>query len=112
MIIDSKNGKYILIFTQKEKQAIINAINYIMVDLIDELSTRTGYTADEYKNLLKKLDDIRQPEILFENTYLIMILQALNEVLHGISIPNFIAEIGIPKAELKNSFNQLSVFLR
>ncbi len=112
MIIDVKYGKFTLLFNQNEKEAITNAINYIMVDLINELQTRTGYNAAEYMDLLKNLGDTNQSIVLFEKTHLIMIHQALNEVVNGISIPNFIAEIGIPEAELKVSLDQLNDLLR
>jgi len=112
MIIDPKYGKFSLIFNQNEKEAIINAINYIMVDLINESQTRTGYNAAEYMDLLEILDDTNQSIVLFEKTHLFMIHQALNEVINGISIPNFIAEIGIPERELEISREQLSNLLR
>jgi hypothetical protein len=111
MIIDSKNGKYNLIVSQNEVGAIANAINYIIGDLNDELQTRTGYNVAEYKDLLKYMYDNHKSSMVFDKTYLIMISQALNEVVHGISIPNFIDEIGIPKADLKESLNQFRDFL-
>lgn len=99
--------KYTLDINDTEKNALINTINYLVNSLEEELSTRTGFSLDDYK---KFLDLFRAPNInsYHLNVYQLQMLhQAFNEILNGVFIDDFGNEIGLTLIEAEIFFKSL-----
>ena len=94
--------------TIAEKKALINVINYVINELNDELSIRTGFSLNEYKIFLEilKRDNLRN--YIFNKDQLQMLHQAFNEIINGIFIFDFEVKIGLTIKEAKEIFESLS----
>ena len=82
-------------------QTYYRGIKFILFELEDELSTRTGYTINEYKIILNKIDNCDASNLVFNEEENIMISQMFNEICNGINIPEFSSEIGVSKKEAR-----------
>jgi hypothetical protein len=92
----------ILTISNREKVAIQKIIDLIIKELNGELSTRTGYSEQEYKDLQMKFIDSSLHEQVFNEQEIIMIHQMFNEVCNGINIINYEDSIGLAKNEAKS----------
>lgn len=91
---------------EDDRIAIVHVIAYVIEHLNEELTIRTGFSKEEYQNLIVKITNSGDQS--FSNDEVIMIHQALNEVCNGILISDFEKEIGVPVIKIKEMLEILN----
>ena len=92
-------GNSLIRMSDAERNALINSINFIIDDLgEDELSTRTGFSIEQYQDIRQLIQNVNS--ITLDTEQLRMLDEALNEVGQGIFIPEFEKEIGLPHDDI------------
>jgi len=98
-------------FCEGENFSLVKIIAFIMEDLINELQTRTGYNEEEYTLLRKHLLNNQNKKTTLSWEQLMMLRQALNEVLHGIHISDYVAEFGLTEERMEGMFDEIDAIL-
>jgi tRNA C32,U32 (ribose-2'-O)-methylase TrmJ len=95
--IDESN--YFINFGDEDVAIIVNIVLFIIENLEEELSTRTGFSNEEYQSLVQKLKSPAAASFSIEE--LAMMRQALNEVCNGIPEAQMedLVRLALPKAE-------------
>jgi hypothetical protein len=95
--IDESN--YFIKFGDEDVAIIVNIVLFIIENLEEELSTRTGFSNEEYQSLVQKLKSPKAASFSIEE--LAMMHQALNEVCNGIPDAQIAHDVLItmPRAE-------------
>jgi len=94
-----------------EKSALLKAVDLCLAELGTELSTRTGFTDEEYRHLGYKMDRFNNNYFSVNEDELIMINQAFNEVYNGFYVQNVEATVGLEVKEVNDIFNQVKEIL-
>lgn len=107
-MIEKSGEKYLVKTSKNTHTAVINSIETILRELEGELQTRTGFTNEEY---LELLDKSREKFTDLSRDELIMVHQALNEVCNGLRLENFELVLGANRAELLDLLAETSKLL-
>lgn len=108
MIIERINYlEYTLKMNNEDIRVIVNAVKYVIENLNEELSIRTGFSIKEYENLINKINGNNLKNHSFAKEEVVMIHQAFNEVCNGVFINDFEQEIGLPLFEVKKMLESL-----
>jgi len=104
MYIKKDGEVFVVSITGKEKEIIINSFVFLSKDLDGEFFTRLGFYESEYEILSEA---IKKDKEIYNETELLMIHQALNEICHGVFNTDFVKTIGSSLADVKIIFNTI-----
>jgi len=99
MDLHKKKDGLVSIFSEAEVIFFHRSIDFLINELNEELSTRTGFSIQEYQALKLKIDNNGTREHSFNEEEVIMIHQLLNELCHGIFISKFENQFGLPMGD-------------
>jgi hypothetical protein len=96
MDLYKKKSGLVLICSEAEVIFFHRSIDFLINELNEELSIRTGFSTMEYQALMLKIDDNGTREQSLNEDEVFMIHQLLNEICHGIFISDFEDKFGFP----------------
>ena len=93
--------------TSPEKKSIIKAIRYVIHELQDELPIRSGFTIDEFEELISFLKKSDSNHFKLTRIQLLMLHQLFNEIINGVHISDHQIFIGMRDDDAKKIFSML-----
>jgi predicted lactoylglutathione lyase len=106
----TKSNSYRLTLNTHELSIIVRVTIFTCKELEEELSTRTGYSKQEFDRLISKINETGGETIELTYDEYCMLSNIFNELCNGIPIDNFELAIGVSEQKVNELFDRFKQF--